>query len=337
MIDLRTTYLGVELRNPIIVGACSLTGDPASARKLEEAGAGALVVRSLFEEQIQLERLMFDEDLEKFDNRYAEMLSFFPRLEHAGPKEHLQCVREVRRSVQIPVFASLNAVNRATWIEYAALLAETGVQGLELNFYAAPSDATVSGEAVEAEQLAILTEIRRSIKLPIAVKLSPFYANPLHLIPQLDAIGINGFVLFNRLFQPEIDIHKEEHVSPLNLSHEEDSRLPLRFTGLLHGNIKADICSSTGVFSGGQVVQMLLAGATAVQIVSALYRNRLSDIGKMLADVQTWMEAKGYTQLSDFRGKLDQQHSANPWVYTRAQYARLLMHPDEVIGNAPAR
>ncbi len=335
MTDLRTTYLGIELKNPVIVGACSLTGTPASARQLEESGAGALVVRSLFEEQIQLERFMFDEDLEKYDNKYAEMLHFFPPLEHGGPKEHLQGVREICQSVQIPVFASLNAMHHATWIEYATLLEATGVQGLELNLYASPREAALSGEALEAEQIAILAEIKKIIKIPLAVKLSPFYANPLNLIQRLDQIGINGFVLFNRLFQPQIDIQKEKHVSPLNLSHAEDSRLSLRFAGLLHGNIKADICSNTGIFSGDQIVQMILAGATAVQVVSTLYRNGLAHIAAMIRDMQAWMKAKGYKQLNDFRGKMDQKRSPDPWIYTRAQYARLLMNPDEIVKNFP--
>ncbi len=335
MIDLRTTYMGIELRNPLIVGACSLTGNPASVRKLEEEGAGALVVKSLFEEQIQLERLMFDEDLVKYDNKYAEMLHFFPPLKHGGPREHLQGVREVRASVKIPVFASLNAVNRETWIEYAKLLEETGVQGLELDLYAPPRDVTISGEVIEAKQIATLAEVRKAIKIPIAVKLSPFYANPLNLIHRMDEVGVNAFVLFNRLFHPEIDIQKERHVSPLNLSQEEDSRLPLRFTGLLHGNIKADICSSTGIFSGGQIIQMILAGSTAVQAVSALYRNGLPRIGGMLHEVQAWMEAKGYQQLNDFRGTMDQKHSTDPLAYTHAQYAHLLMNPEEVVQNAP--
>lgn len=335
MTDLSTIYMGVKLRNPLIVGACTLTGNITVIQKIESFGAGAVVMKSLFEEQIQLERFLFDEDLEKYDNKYSEMLHFFPPLEHGGPKEHLRCVREACRSVQIPVFASLNAVNRETWVEYAKLIEETGVQGLELNFYASPRDALVKGEASEAEQLAILAEIRKVIKIPIAVKLSPFYTNSLNLIHRLDEIGVNGFVLFNRLFQPEIDIQKEKHVSPLNLSHEEDSRLPMHFAGLLHGTIKADICSSTGIFSGGQIVQMILAGATAVQTVSTLYRNGLLHIGALIRDVQTWMEAKGYKELADFRGKMDQKHCTDPWAYTRAQYAHLLMNPDKVLQNAP--
>lgn len=335
MTDLRTTYMGIELKNPLIVGACALTGKIETIQKIEGFGAGAVVIKSLFEEQIQLERLMFDEDLEKYDNKYAEMLSFFPRLEHAGPQQHLLYVREVCRSVHIPVFASLNAINHETWIEYARVLAETGVQGLELNFYAFPYDAAVNAETVEAEQVAVITDIRKVVTIPISIKLSPFYSNPLHVIHLFDAVGVNGFILFNRFFQPMIDIRKEVHVSPLNLSHEEDCRLPLRFTGLLHEKIKADICSSTGIFDGDQVVQMILAGATVVQIVSTLYCNGLPHIATMLAAVQAWMEGKGYKQLADFRGKMSNAHCENPWAYTRDQYARLLMHPDVIIKNFP--
>ncbi len=335
MTDLRTTYMGIELKNPLIVGACSLTGDIEAVRKIESLGAAALVVKSLFEEQIQLERLVHDEDLVKYDNRYAEMLSFFPPMEHAGPTEHLQYVRQVCQSVDIPVFASLNAVNRETWVEYAILLAETGVRGLELNFYESPHDAKLSAEKIEAEQVAAITDIRNAVTIPISIKFSPFYTNPLNMIHRIDAIGVNGFVLFNRLFQPSIDIESQEHISQLNLSHRQDSRLPLRFTGLLHNKINADICAGTGIFDGGQIVQMILAGAAAVQAVSALYENGLPHITKMLAALQSWMESKGYKQLSDFRGKMNDENCKNPWVYTRAQYARLLMNPEEIVNNYP--
>jgi len=335
MTDLRTTYMGIELKNPLIVGACALTGKIETLQKIEGFGAGAVVIKSLFEEQIQLERLMFDEDLEKYDNKYAEMLSFFPRLEHAGPEQHLQYVRKVCQSVHIPVFASLNAINYETWLEYAKLLTETGVQGLELNFYASPCDFTISATTIEEEQIATIAEIRKAVTIPISIKLSPFYSNPLHVIHLIDAVGVNGFVLFNRFFQPAIDIQKEIHVSPFNLSREEDSRLPLRFTGLLHEKIKADICTSTGILDGNQVVQMILSGATTVQVVSTLYRNGIPHIGKILADVQTWMEDKGYKQLADFRGKMSDAHCENPWAYTRAQYAQLLMNPEVIIKNFP--
>jgi dihydroorotate dehydrogenase (fumarate) len=263
------------------------------------------------------------------------MLHFYPPMEHAGPSEHLQDVREIRQSVRIPVLASLNAVTRDTWVEYAQRLEETGIDGLELNFYATPDGPDMAGAAIEEEQIATIAEIRQAVHLPIAIKLSPFYTNPLHLIHRLDGVGVNGFVLFNRLFQPEIDIHREQHMSPLNLSHAEDSRLPLRFAGLLHGDIRADVCSSTGIYSGGQIIAMVLAGAAAVQTVSSLYQNGLSHIATMLRDVEIWMEAKGYDRLSDFRGKLDQRHCDNPWIYTRAQYANLLMHPDEFVKNFP--
>lgn len=335
MADLHTTFMGVELKNPLIVGACALTGKIETIQKIEKFGAGALVIKSLFEEQIQLERFVFDENLEKFDNKYAEMLSFFPPMEHAGPQQHLQYVREVCQSVDIPVFASLNAVNHETWLENAKLLAETGVQGLELNFYASPYDFTADAATIEAEQIATIAAIRKVVNIPISIKLSPFYSNPLQVIRRIDSVGVNGFVLFNRLFQPEIDIQKETLISQLNLSHEEDSRLPLRFAGLLCEKIKADICSSTGILDGSQVIQMILAGANAVQIVSTLYRSGLPHIGVMLADLQTWMESKGYEKLADFKGKISKAHCKDPWAYTRTQYARLLMDSDEIIKNSP--
>ncbi|QSH41005.1 dihydroorotate dehydrogenase-like protein [Lentisphaerota bacterium ZTH] len=337
--DLSTTYMGVKLKNPLIAGACSLTGSAENAKKVENSGAGALVIKSLFEEQIQLERLRAYEDEFKYNDRQWEMLDIYPlathEAEYAGTDEHLRLVNRICEDVKIPVFASLNAVNHDTWIEHACLLAKTGVQGLELNFYSTPKDIDKPGSDIEAEQIKTLAEIRRKVKIPIAVKLSPFYTNQLEIISQLDKSGADAFVLFNRLFQPKIDIRKEKHISPFNLSHEIDNRLPLRFTGLLHGNIRADICASTGIYQGDQIVEMILAGATAVQSVSSFYKNGLPHARIMLRDLENWMQSKNYKCLADFRGKLNKANSSNPWAYTRAQYAKLLLNPQEVIDNAP--
>ncbi|MCP3966147.1 MAG: dihydroorotate dehydrogenase-like protein [Lentisphaerae bacterium] len=337
--DISTSYMGIKLKNPLIVGACSLTGSAEKAREIEKAGAGALVIKSLFEEQIQLERFKADEDEMKYNDRQWEMLDIYPLVTHdreyAGTEDHMRLVEKICKTVKIPVFASLNAVNRDAWVEYAKQLSKTGVQGLEVNLYSSPKELDKHGHEVESEEYKTLHEINKNVSIPIAVKLSPFYTNPLDVISKMDTHGADAFVLFNRLFQPKIDIRKEQHISPLNLSHEEDSRLPLRFVGLLHGNIKADICASTGIFHGNQIVEMILAGANAVQAVSAFYRNGLPHIETMLKDLENWMESKNYKNLEDFRGKLDKENCGNPWAYTRAQYAKLLMNPQEVMDNAP--
>jgi dihydroorotate dehydrogenase (fumarate) len=329
MVDMSSTYMGLKLRNPIIAGASTLTSNMETIKKLEEAGAGAIVIGSLFEEQIQLERMELEEDLTAFDNLHPEMIHIFPHLEHAGPQAHLMWVRKAKESVSIPVIASLNAVNRETWVEYAALLEQTGIDGLELNFYATPVDVDEESAAIEEAQIATVRAVKKVLSIPMSVKLSPFYANPLHFVSRLSAEGVDGFVLFNRFFQPDIDTDQEENTFPLELSSEGDYGLALRFAGLLFGTVD-NICCSTGIFSGQDVVKMLLAGATCVQVVSTLYKNQISHLGAMVQAIEQWMEGKGYQSLADFRGKLSRKMSHDRWAYTRAQYVRALLKPDPV-------
>jgi dihydroorotate dehydrogenase (fumarate) len=326
--------MGIALKNPVIVGACSLTSNMGSIKKIEDEGAGALVFPSLFEEQIQLERMKLEEELQSGSYRHAEMITIFPELEHAGPAEHLVWVRKAKESVDIPVFASLNAINRETWADYAVQLADTGVDGLELNFYATPSDFEREGADVEDEQLAILQEIKQKVKVPISVKLSVYYTNPLNFIKKLDGVGVNGFVLFNRFFQPDIDIEDEKNIFPFNFSNEADNRLPLRYAGLLSGNVKADVCSSTGIILAKDVIKMLLAGATCVQVVSSLYKHKVSHLKTIITALNKWMDDKGYSDIASFRGKLSRKNSNDPWRYTRAQYVKLLLHPDQFMKEA---
>jgi dihydroorotate dehydrogenase (fumarate) len=327
MTSLRTSYLGRELSNPLIAGASSLTSHVTTVKALERAGVGAVVISSLFEEQVQLERHQLAEELSEFDGLYAEMATVFPDLAHAGPQEHLMWVRRVKEAVDIPVFASLNAVSHDTWVEYAKLLEETGIDGLELNFYATPTDFVRGGSEIEDEQVSIVRDIKAALSIPFAVKLSPFYTNPLQFISRLDDEGVGGFVIFNRFFQPEIDLDNERHISPLRLSNEGDYGLPLRFAGLLCGEVAADICCSTGIHCGEDVIRVILAGATCVQIVSTLYKNRIPHVPAMLEAIDGWMTAKGYATLDDFRGKLSHAQATDRWAYTRAQYVKLLLKP----------
>ncbi len=337
MINLKTTYLGIELKNPIIAGASNLVSDPDNLKKLEEAGAAAIVYKSLFEEQIQYEAAQMDDELEEYAERNAEMVSLFPTLEHAGPREHLMKVKKAREAVNIPVIASLNCVRKGTWLEYAKLLEDTGVDALEMNFYAVPSGFDKPGSELEKEQLDILSEIKSSISIPISVKLSPFYANPMHLIAGMDKKGVDGFVLFNRLFQPDIDTGKMEHYTPFNLSEKPDIRLPLRYAGLLYGNIKASICSNTGIYNGTDVAKMLLAGADCVQVVSTLYKNKTGYIDNMLKDLKDWMGSKNFSSLKDIKGKLSAKNVSDPFIYKRAQYVDILMKSGEILKKQKLR
>jgi dihydroorotate dehydrogenase (fumarate) len=337
MADLSTNYLGLTLKNPIIVGASNMVMDMDALGKIEEAGAGAIVFKSLFEEQIQLERAQHEDEIDEYKERHAEMISLFPKVEHAGPEHHLLQLRKVVEKVSIPVIASLNCVYDITWAEYAEKLAETGVSALELNFYDTPRDTKKAGREVVEQQLAVLKKVKQTVKIPISVKLSPFYTNPLNVIKQMDDVGVGGFVLFNRIFQPDVDIENEELVFPWYLSNEGDHRLPLRFTGMLYGNINADIAANTGILKGSDMIQMLLAGASAVQVVTTLYKNGIGQIAKMVNDLNEWMEKKQYNKIDDFKGKLSRKNINDPFAYKRSQYVDILMKANDIFKKYPLR
>ena len=330
MTNLKTNYMGLELKNPIVVGANNLVTNVNSLKQMEEAGAAAVVFKSLFEEQIQLEAAQMDDEMDEYAERHAEMTSLFPNLEHAGPREHLMNVQNARKALSIPLIASLNAIYNETWLEYAKLLEDKGVDGLELNFYSVPRNPDVSGEDIIKDQIEILKKIKSSISIPVSVKLSPFYANPLNVISRMDKAGVDAFVLFNRIFQNEIDLDNEKFVVDFPLSEAIENKLPLRYAGLLYGQVNASIVSNTGIQQGTDAVKMILAGADAVQVVGTLYKNKVQHISKMLKDIEAWMEGKGYKSLKDFRGKLSNKEINDPFIYKRAQYVDLLLKSEEL-------
>ncbi|MBN2612889.1 MAG: dihydroorotate dehydrogenase-like protein [Bacteroidales bacterium] len=335
MVDLKTKYLGLELKNPVILGASNLVTNLDNIKRAVGAGVGAVVYKSLFEEQIQLEAAQLDDAMDEYSERNAEMVSLFPNLQHAGPEEHLLNLRKVKESIDVPLIASLNAIYKETWIEYAQLIEQTGVDALELNFYAVPREMELDGRKINEMQVEVLKAVKAKVKIPVSVKLSPFYANPLNVIGLLDKAGADGFVLFNRMFQPDIDIEKEEHFAPYSLSQPDDNRLALRFAGLLYGNLKANICSNTGIYTGGDVVKMILAGADCVQVVSTVYKNKIEVVKTIVDDIQKWMEKKGYSKLTEFRGKLSNKKINDPFVYKRAQYIDLLLKSEEIFKKYP--
>jgi len=334
--NLSTKYLGLTLKNPIIVGASNLVTDLEMLKKLEEAGASAIVYKSLFEEQIQLENLEMHQSLTEYSERNAEMVSLFPESAfEVGPEEFLAKFAEAKKVLNIPLIASLNAVYDETWYSYAKKLEEAGADAIEINFYAVPIDFDVDGRGILNEELDVIEGIKKAVSIPVSVKLSPFYTNQLYTISEMDKRGADGFVLFNRLFQPDINIDTEKHHFPYNLSHEQDNRLALRFTGLLYDNIEADICASNGVFSGADVIKMILAGANAVQVVSTIYKNGPKQITRMLDEIEAWMTTKQYTSLDEFRGNLSNKKTKDPFTYRRAQYVDILMKSDEIFKSYP--
>jgi len=335
MADLSTTYMGVKLKNPIILGASNLVTKPEVVKELEDAGIAAIVYKSLFEEQIQLESLQLDEDMNEYANRNSEMGRIFPDIVHAGPKEHLYNLKKLKQSVSVPVFASLNALYEPSWVEYAKLLEETGVDGLELNLYATPGYFEVGATSIEEKQYQIVKSVKKAVKIPVSVKLSPFYTNTLNFIKKLDEAGIDSFVMFNRFFQPEIDIENEVFNFPWELTQARDHQLALRYSGLLHGNVAGDICASRGIYTAEDVIRLLLSGADVVQVVSTVYKNQPSYVATMLAELTEWMDKKSYKTLGDFRGKLSRKSLKDPYTYQRAQYVDILMKSEEIFKKYP--
>jgi len=322
--------MGVPLKNPLILGACNYSNSLDKLKEAEKAGVSAVVFRSLFEEQIQLEDYQLGKDLEAYNERHAEMINLFPNIEHGGPKEHLFKLKQVVDALEIPVFASLNALYKETWVDYAQQLEETGIAGLELNFFAVPRDFEKSGHDVILQQLEALKAVKDKVKVPVSVKLSPFYTNVLKTIKDFDQAGADAFILFNRLFEPDIDVEAEKHVSPWNLSTHSDHRLAIRYIGLSYGNIGASVAANNGVYEGTDIVKMILAGASAVQAVSTFYHHGLGHARSMLEELESWMDRKGYKQISDFQGTLSAKSINDPFVYKRAQYIDMLLKSVEL-------
>ena len=333
MADLKTHYMGLELKNPVIIGASNIVTDIENLKRIEKAGASAIVYKSLFEEQIQLENLELFERKTEYSERNAEMISLYPESKSGTSDimEHLLALRKAKESITIPVFASINAVLNETWVEYAKKIEETGVDGLELNFYSLPEKFDKEPENIEKKQIKILTLVKSAVKIPVSVKLSPYYTNPLKLISDMDKAGAGAFVLFNRLFQPDIDVQTEEHNFPYSLSNKEDNRLPLRFAGLLYGNTKASICANSGIMNGSDVIKMILAGADCVQIVSIVYLNQIEVISSMLVEIENWMDSRHYKSIESFRGKLSKMNSENKLTYHRAQYMDFMMTTSQIL------
>ncbi len=328
MTNLTSEYLGLRLKSPIIVGASSLSKRIESIRAIEEAGAGALVVKSLFEEQIQLERNSFDFSNTQYDNMFQEAVSLFPRIAHAGAKEHVFWIKKTRKEVGIPLIASLNCVSPEVWVEYAVELADTGVDALELNFYSPVMDSSVSSGDIEKREIDVVARVCDAVKIPVSVKLHPHYTNLVYVVTQMEKAGAKGFVMFNRLFQPDINVQKMERQAVAHLSHPGDVFHALRWSALLHDKIGADIAAAGGIETGFDVVKMLLAGADAVQVVSALYRNSPQHVARMNDEIVHWMREHHFSSLDDFRGMLGKRRSEDVWSFERGQYMKAVLGVD---------
>lgn len=336
MKNLETKFMGIPLENPIILGASNISSNLKQLKKAEDQGVGAIVYKTLFQEQVQLENLQLSERMQQYTDIHAEMTSIYPNVEFSEIDYHLARLQKAKESLSVPIFASLNAVSKESWIKYAKMIEETGVDGIEINLYQTPSEFELDGASIEEDQIEVVKALKEQISIPFSVKLSPDYTNALNFIKKLDEVEIGGLVLFNSFFQPDIDIEAEKHVKSFNLSQKGDYKKALRYTGMLYGNIKADICSSHGVFNGDDVIKLILSGANSVQVVSSIYKNGVGRIGEIKKELSEWMEAKGYNSLDEFRGKLaniNLDKNQNALVYKRAQYIDLLLSSDTIFGN----
>ena len=324
MADLATTYMGIGLASPIVVAACPVSNSIDRVRMAEQAGAGALVIRSLFEEQIQFDALRMEEKLAG-GAESAEAFSNFPSLRHGQAKEHLMWVEKTRAAVRMPLIASLNAASPGSWARFARDLADTGVDGIELNVSTVAADPARDGRSLEEELSETVQTVRNSIRLPLAVKLSPYYTSFSHVAQRVDKTGVQALVLFNRFLQPTIDTASQVTDSEMPFSTPAEIRLPLRWIALLYGRVQAQLALSTGVHSGLDAARGILGGAQVVQTASALLLQGIPYLSMMLRELEGWMAEKGYQRLDDFRGRLSQKESPDPFAYERAQYVRLLM------------
>ena len=324
MPDLITRYLGLELRNPLVASASPLSQEIDSIRQLEDAGASAVVLYSLFEEQIHRETLELDFYLSSGTESFPESLSYFPEPSEFknGPEEYLAHISKAKSAVKIPVIASLNGSSVGGWVQYATQMEEAGADALECNIYWIVTDPTITSEQVEQRYLDIVRAVKAAVHIPVAVKLSPFFSNFAGMAKQLDEAGANGLVLFNRFYQPDIDLEELEVKPNVLLSTAQAMRLPLTWVGILHGRVKASLAATGGVHEAEDVIKLLLVGADVTMVCSTLLSNGINHLRTIEAGVRNWMEAHEYESVRQMQGSMSQLHCQDPSAFERAQYMR---------------
>jgi len=325
--DLSTTYIGLKLRTPLVPSACGpLTNTISKIRALEDAGAAAIVVHSLFEEEILHEAHELDHYLTYGSYSYAEALNYFPEANEyeLGPDEYLEHLHKAKQVVQIPVIGSLNGVSTGGWIKYAKLIEETGVDALELNIYYIPTDPDLPGVEVEQMYVNVLADVKRTVKIPVAIKLSPFFSNMASMAKRLSYAGANGLVLFNRFYQPDIDLDLLEVVPNVILSTPQALRLPLRWIAILYGKVNSNLAATGGIHSAPDVLKMLMAGADVTMMCSALLKNGLRRIREVELEMSQWMEEHEYESVEQMKGSMSHKSCPHPSAFERANYMKAL-------------
>ncbi len=323
---LNTSYLGLSLRSPLVASASPLWENVDNIRRAEEAGAGAVVLFSLYEEQIRREREAVDHYISYGAESFAEAISYVPQpmQYHVGPDAYLDLIRRAKAAVSIPIIASLNGATVGGWTRYARRMQEAGADALELNVYYIPTDPALSGAQVEDTYGEILTAVKAAVSIPVAIKLSPYFSNMAAMARRLDELGTDGLVLFNRFYQPDIDLETLEVRPNVLLSTPQDLRLPLTWIGILYGRLRADMAASSGAHTGADALKLLLCGATVVMMTSALLRHGPGHLRTVLDEMTGWMREREYESVDQLRGSVSQMHAEDPSAFERAQYMRAL-------------
>ena len=324
--DLATRYLGLSLKHPLIASSSPLTGELDTLRRLEDAGAAAVVLPSIFEEQIEHEAAELERLTDAGIDSFPEASSYFPSSASfaAGPYRYLELIRHAREALEIPVIASLNGSTNGGWAHYAAQIEQAGANALELNSFFVPVDAELDGGAVEQRHADVLSAVRESVALPVAVKLSPYFSAVGDMVRRLDRAGASGFVLFNRFYQPDIDLAAMRLRRDLDLSTPAEIRLPLLWIGVLAGHVRGSLAAASGVDSADQVVKYLLAGADVVMTTSSLLRHGPDHMRTLLNDLTAWFEARDVASIGDMRGRMSRQRLGAPVAFERANYISIL-------------
>jgi len=324
--DLSTTYLGLRLPHPLMPGASPLCQDLGRARALEDAGAAALVLSSLFEEQLVLEQMASLAFLDAHEDAYSEALTYFPGVEHfkLGPDEYLEHLERLKSAVAIPVIASLNGTSLGGWLNFAKLMHQAGADAIELNVYHLATDPEQDAPWVEKQVVEMLRSVKEHLPIPVAVKLSPFYTSLAHLARQLDLAEADGLILFNRFYQPDLDVEQLEVRQRLQLSDSRELLLRLRWLAILHGRVDCSLAVTGGVHEVLDVVKSVMAGAHAVQIVSALLREGPGKLARLRKELAEWLEQHEYESLAQMQGSLSLVRCPDPQVYERANYMEIL-------------
>jgi dihydroorotate dehydrogenase (fumarate) len=322
--DLSTQYLGMQLRTPLVASASPLSHEIAGIRALEDAGASAVVLFSLFEEQLHKEALELELHLNAGTESFAESLTYFPHSSefHTGPEEYLNHIRKAKAAVDIPIIASLNGATLGGWTKYARQVEQAGADAIECNLYSIPTNTEILGSEIEASYANILREVKTSVQIPVAAKLSPFFSNFANMAKRFDHLGANGLVLFNRFYQPDIDLEELEIKPNVLLSSPQDLRLPLTWIGILYGRIRASLAATSGVHSAEDALKLLMVGADVTMLCSVLLRHGIGHLRHIEQGIAEWMEEHEYESVHQMQGSMSQLRCSDPGAFERSQYMR---------------